>query len=118
MSTETAEIVGLVTLQFASGGLFDSQPVDDYTVHLVRCAKRGTPGPTLCMLDRFHPDSAGWSVGGGVTGPSIVHKPCPGCAVAAREQFPGLAVTGIGAKEMAGVLGVPWSHWNGGRFER
>lgn len=117
MSTETAETVGLVTLQFANGGLFDSKPVDDYAVHLVRCAaKGGTPGPTLCGIDRFHPQSAGWSVGGGLSGPGIVHKPCPGCAAAAREQFPGLKVTGLGAKEMSAVLSVPWSHWNGGRF--
>lgn len=116
-ATETAApVVGLVTLQFANGGLFDSQPVDDYAVHLVRFTAKGTPGPTLCLLDRFHPKSAGWSVGGGISGPGIVHKPCPGCADAARDQFPGLAVTGLGAREMSEVLGVPWSNWNGGRF--
>ena len=112
MSHETAEIVGLVTLQFHTGGLLDGEPVDGYEVHLVRCkAKGGTPGPTLCGIDRFHPDSAGWSVGGGISGPGIVHKPCPGCADAARAQFPGLEVTGLGAEEMAAVLGVPWSRW-------
>jgi hypothetical protein len=108
------EIVALCTLQFASGGLFDARPVDDYAVHLVRQTRRGTPGPTLCGLDRFHPDSAGWSVGGGLSGPDIVHKPCPGCAGAARAEFPGLPVSGLGAKEMAAVLGVPWRHWGGG----
>ena len=114
----TAPVIGLVTLQFLSGGLFDGKPVDGYAVHLIRSTKRGTPGPTLCMIDRFHPRSAGWSVGGGVSGPGIVHKPCPGCTEAARDQFPGLAITGIGAEEMAAALGVPWSHWNGGRFSR
>lgn len=118
MSAETAEIVGLVTLQFHTGGLLDGKPVDGYAVHLIRCAKRGTPGPTLCGIDRFHPDSAGWSVGGGYSGPSIVHKPCPGCAETARDQFPSLEVTGLGAKEMAEALGVPWSSWNGGQFKQ
>jgi len=112
----TAPVIGLMTLQFHTGGLLDGEPVDDYAVHLIRCTARGTPGPTLCGIDRFHPDSAGWSVGGGYAGPSIIHKPCPGCASAAREQFPSLAVTGLGAREMSDVLGVPWSHWNGGRF--
>src|SRR5581483_6975157 len=116
-ATETT-VIGLVTLQFASGGLFDSQQVDDYTVHLIRATGRGTPGPTLCGIDRFHPDSAGWSVGGGLSGPGIAHKPCPGCADVARGQFPGLEVTGLGAKEMAEVLAVPWSAWNGGQFKR
>lgn len=37
--TTTAEIVGLVTLQFISGGLFDDKPVDDYAVHLVRLTR-------------------------------------------------------------------------------
>jgi len=115
--TETT-VIGLVTLQFLSGGLFDGQPVDDYAVHLVRATAKGTPGPTLCGIDRFHPDSAGWSVGGGLSGPDIIHKPCPGCADTAREQFPALEVTGLGAKEVAGVLGVPWSRWNGCQFKQ
>lgn len=110
-------VVGLVTLQFASGGLFDAEPVDGRAVHLVMAAKTGTPGPTLCGIDRFHKDSAGWSVGGGISGPGIEHKPCQGCADAAREHFPGLEITGLGAKEMAEALGAPWSHWNGGKFK-
>jgi len=112
MSNTTTEtpVTGLVTLQF------DSRPVDGYAVHLIRCTVRGTPGPTLCGLDRFHPESAGWSAGGGVSGPGIRHVPCAGCADAARVQFPGLAVTGLGAREMAAVLGAEWSHWNGGQF--
>jgi hypothetical protein len=102
--------IGLSTLQFgreADGG---------YVVHLVRFTRRGTPGPTLCGIDRFAKDAPGWSVGGGTSGPAIVHTPCPGCAGTAREEFPGLKVTGLGAEQMAAVLGVPWSHWNGGRF--
>lgn len=101
-------VVALVTLQMSWGGLFDGRPADGYAVHLVRCsAGGGTPGPALCGIDRFAPDAPGWSVGGGIGGPSVTHKPCPGCADAAREQFPGLPVTGsVGGKEMAEFLGV------------
>jgi hypothetical protein len=101
-------IIALCTLQFSHGGLFDFGPAaDDYAVHLIRETRRGTPGPTLCGIDRFAKDSPGWSRGGGLSGPGIIHKPCPGCATAAREQFPGLPVTGsIGAREMAAELGV------------
>jgi hypothetical protein len=113
-----APVIGLVTLQFHTGGLLDGKPVDDYAVHLVKATAKGTPGPTLCGLDRFHPESAGWSVGGGYGGPGIDHKPCPGCAGEARTRFPGLEVTGLGAREMAEVLGVPWSHWNGCQFKQ
>jgi hypothetical protein len=96
----------LTTLQFANGGLFDFAPVD-YLIHLVRSTNRGTPWPTLCNIDRFAKDSPGWSRGGGVEGGSIVLKPCEGCAAAAREQFPGLPISGsIGGKQMAAHLGV------------
>jgi hypothetical protein len=104
-------VTGLVTLQFG-------RPADGCAVHLVRWAERGTPGPTLCGIDRFAKDGPGWSVGGGVSGPGIIHTPCPGCAETARAEFSGLEITGLGAREMAEVLGVPWSHWNGGRFGR
>lgn len=102
------EITALRTLQFSWGGLFDGRPADDYAVHLVRQKRGGgTPGPALCGIDRFAGDAPGWSVGGGLTGPGIIHKPCPGCAGAAREQFPGLPVAGsVGAREMAAELGV------------
>jgi hypothetical protein len=116
MPETSVAVTGLVTLQFSWGGLFDSRPADGYAVHLVRCTDRGTPGPTLCGIDRFHSGTPGWSVGGGLSGPDIVHTPCPGCTEAAREQFPGLAVTGLGAREVAALLGAEWSHWNGGQF--
>ncbi len=115
--TDRHPVVGLVTLQFIDGGLFDGKPVDDYTVHLITATGRGTPGPTLCGIDRFQEGSAGWSAGGGISGTGITHKPCPGCADEARDGFSGLEVTGLGAQEMAGVLGAPWSHWNGGKFK-
>lgn len=101
------EIIALCTLQFSWGGLLDFQPADGYAVHLVRQTRTGTPGPTLCGIDRFATDGPGWSRGGGISGPNITHKPCPGCASTAREQFPGLPVTGsVGAREMAAELGV------------
>jgi hypothetical protein len=104
---DVANTIALRTLQFSSGGLFDGKPVDDYAVHLVRQWVHGTPGPTLCGIDRFAEGSAGWSVGGGISGPGIVHKPCPGCAAEARSGFPGLPISGIlGAAEMATELGV------------
>jgi hypothetical protein len=105
MADDTA---ALCTLQFSWGGLVTARPADDYAVHLVRqTAARGTPGPTLCGIDRFAEDAPGWSVGGGFTGRDITHKPCPGCASAAREQFPGLPIAGsVGAREMAAELGV------------
>jgi len=107
--TTDDQVTSLRTLQFSWGGLFDWGPAaDGYAVHLVRQnAYGGTPGPTLCGIDRLAKDGPGWSVGGGISGPDIVHRPCPGCATAAREQFPGLPVTGsIGAREIAAELGV------------
>lgn len=100
-------ITALCTLQFAPGGMVGGRPVGGYQVHLVRQTSRGTPGPTLCGIDRFADPTPGWSVGGGISGPDITHTPCPGCAAAAREQFPGLPVVGIvGVREMAAELGV------------
>lgn len=99
------KVTSLVTLQFHTGGLFDSRPVDNYTVHLVRSTDRGTPGPTLCGIDRFAPDGAGWSIGGGTTGPGIKHRPCDGCVKTAQSEFPDLPVRGsIGAREIKDAL--------------
>ena len=94
----TAELdeatVGLVTLQFHVGGLFDCEPVDD-VAHLVRSADRGTPGPTLCGIDRFAKGSAGWSVGGGVQHLNRAPDPCRQCDEYRREHFPGLPIGGM-----------------------
>lgn len=107
-TTKPDTITSLATLQFGAGGLLNTKPVDGYAVHLVRRkADGGTPGPTLCDIDRFAPGSAGWSVGGGVSGPGVEHVPCSGCAEAARTEFPGLRVYGLGAaRQMADELGV------------
>lgn len=82
-------VVGYTTLQFHVGGLL-GEPTDR-RVHLVRRTERGTPGPTLCGIDRFAKDSAGWSVGGGY---SSVTEPCPGCD-AARVR--GASIDGMAA---------------------
>ena len=107
-TTPDQTVAGLATLQFGP------RSVDGYQVHLVRSRKRehggGTPGPTLCGIDRSGPN-VGWSVGGGVSGPDITHTPCPGCSQAARQLFPGLPVWGLGAERVAAELGVP-SHWH------
>jgi len=57
--------------------------------HLVRVVGRGTPGPTVCGLTRFDDldgstvvrpaDLPGWSMGGGVFGPKVTQRKCPGC---------------------------------------
>lgn len=102
------DVIALMTLQFHSGGLFDGEGVDGFRVHLVRATQAGTPGGTLCGIDRFHESTPGWSVGGGVSGPGIEHKPCPGCAVTADEEFPGLPIHGsVGARQMREALGRP-----------
>jgi hypothetical protein len=57
------------------------------TNHLVRLVNGRTPGRTvLCGLTRFDSapgahdaDLPGWSMGGGVYGPSVEQRPCPGC---------------------------------------
>ena len=89
-----ADVVGLVTLQFHTGGLFDGEPVDD-TAHLVRAAKHGTPGPTLCGIDRFAKDSPGWSVGGGIRRHGHWPMPCIPCDEVRERDYPDLPITGM-----------------------
>jgi hypothetical protein len=89
-----APVIGLVTLQFLSGGLFDGKPVDDYAVHLITATTKGTPGPTLCGLDRFHKDSTG----------------CPGRSVQAPRSHRVCKVFGVTSSSV--VTCVPRS---GGR---
>ncbi len=93
MTTEARPITGLSTLQWSWGGLFNGRPVMD--ICLVRSTDRGTPGPTLCGLDRFARDSPGWSVGGGVTGPGIVNERCADCEAVRRAEFPTLPIGGM-----------------------
>jgi len=102
---EELPTVGLVTLQTSWGGLFDARPtVDNYAVHLIRVTERGTPGPTLCGIDRFADDAPGWSVGGGVSGDSVAHTPCRGCADAARRDFRDLPIRGLGSPQIVACI--------------
>jgi hypothetical protein len=103
-------VVALSTLQFAWGGLVDAQPADEL-VHLVRVANPGTPGPTLCSIDRFATGSPGWSVGGGITGPNRTLTPCRGCLAVAGRDYPNLPIEGsVGAAEIRAALQHE-SHW-------
>jgi hypothetical protein len=96
---EDEGITSLATLQFHTGGLFDARPVDDLLVHLVRSRENGgTPGPTLCGIRRFAPESAGWSVRGGITPKGHVFVACEGCARSRAENFPTLSVSGLGSE--------------------
>ena len=62
----TAEMIdGYATLQFSVGGLFDGRTIGQ-PIHLVRRVDHGTPGPTLCGIDRFAKGGPGWSVRGGI----------------------------------------------------
>lgn len=116
-ATITRTVTALCTLQFGSSlyaALFDDgrRRID---VHLVRSTAAGTPGPTLCGVDRFAPDAPGWTFGG-VSGPGYLHVPCLGCLAAAHTQFHGLKIHGLGADAFR-VLQVPalsirppWAH--------
>ncbi|WAB09167.1 hypothetical protein SEA_EESA_57 [Arthrobacter phage Eesa] len=101
-------IVALATLQFSRGGLFDSRPLPE--IHLVRMAAgAGTPGPTLCGIDRFAKDAPGWSVGGGVSGAGIEAVPCPGCEKVAFEKYAAAPVWGSSFKGLFKRHGdAPW----------
>lgn len=52
---------GYACCRFASGGLIGARPIGN-TTHLVRATGTGTPGPTLCGIDRFAKDTPGWSI--------------------------------------------------------
>lgn len=54
-----------------------------------------TSGPTLCGLTRFGKDAdlTGWSMGGGVSGPTIEQAPCETCWAAATSTTSSPEVT-------------------------
>lgn len=56
--------------------LFESGP--SLIVHLAGPGKTGGTGPCICGFDRFDP-KIGFSVGGGVSGPSTLHEVCADC---------------------------------------
>lgn len=102
-TTEASTVVGLRTLQFARGGLFDAEPTEN-EIHLVRATRLGTPGPCLCGRPRFPLDKGpGWSVGGGVmpVGWETRFRPCAGCARVSTAEFNGLPISGCFAKLFA-----------------
>lgn len=86
------KVIYLSTCQFAWGGLFDSVPADEH-LHLVRATLSGTPGRTLCDIDRFAADGPGFNMGGGVSKHHQVHTICPACVEVAHRDFPGLPVS-------------------------
>lgn len=80
-------VVALASLQFTSGGLFDGKSADK-RIHLVRKTdNEGTPGGTLCGIDRFVKGGPGWSVGGGISGPGVEVMACPGCEAVAERDY-------------------------------
>ena len=80
----TQEVIGYSTLQFHWGGLFDSVTTDNL-IHLVRRIKHGTPGRTLCGINRFAAGAPGFSVGGGL---STVTKACAVCNQVREGDLP------------------------------
>jgi hypothetical protein len=93
-----ANITSLVTCQFSRD---KAGPMSDTWVHAVRSRGRapgvlpGTPGPTLCGIPRFGPDSTGWSLGGGSWSPRKTYHGCYQCGKVARAEFPGRRITGL-----------------------
>lgn len=72
-----AELVTVeCSLPGASYTLFESGPTLD--LHLAGPTIRGGTGAILCGFDRFAP-GIGFSVGGGVRSPGIVHNVCESC---------------------------------------
>lgn len=94
------EVIGYETLQFHRGGFFDGHPTEKI-IHLVRRAKSGTPGPTLCGRARFTHSADpfdgfiraaytgdGWSVGGGIQEVHVEYEACPACGRVANAALP------------------------------
>lgn len=100
------QIVALSTCQFTWGGLFDSRPAD-HRIHLVRYARPGgTPGPTLCGIDRFAEGVPGFSMGGGVSDSAAT--PCVNCEAVADLDYPGLPVRSGSWEHLFEREASPW----------
>lgn len=101
-------VTALMTLQFRGNKFQAGKFLTTEIVHAVRWREGrpgrlpGTPGPTLCGLDRFGPTTPAWSVGGGLLVDGA--RGCYLCQRVAREQFAGMAIHGslALAQEFAG----------------
>lgn len=99
-----ADITGLTTLQFQGERKRAGAPFSLLTVHAVRSRQArpglagGTPGPTLCDINRFSRsgETPVWSVGGGVMGGELDGKfrGCYLCIRVAAEDLPGVPISG------------------------
>jgi hypothetical protein len=83
----------LTTIECAAPGeaftLFESGP--NLTLHLAGPGETGGTGPILCGFDRFAKDedghyAIGFSVGGGTSGPGVVHRVCGECQMLAGNR--------------------------------
>lgn len=93
-----AGVTSLVTLQFGGAQrVGDRHPHSPLVIHAVRTRRdvAGGVGPTLCDINRFSPDTPGWSIGGGHDGPTMKFRACYRCAGVARRDFPGLTIYGM-----------------------
>lgn len=78
--------MSLTTIECSKPGaaytLFESGP--NLIVHLAGPGKTGGTGPCICGFDRHARDEngrtiVGFSVGGGTTGPDVIHEVCSEC---------------------------------------
>ncbi|WNM72845.1 hypothetical protein SEA_REDFOX_58 [Arthrobacter phage RedFox] len=102
-------VKALATVQMLAGG----GKVRDHRVHLVRMTDQGTPGDTLCGIERFGPSGAGWSVGGGVKGPAVERSACSGCVDVAGRFYAAAPVWGSTHADLFPRMArAPWSVTN------
>lgn len=88
---QTVEHTSLTTTAywtFASGGLVDGKPVDGRSHLIARQANGGTPGPTLCGIDRFAKGGPGGGRHPTSRNPFGVQAPvCPTCVDELRSRI-------------------------------
>ena len=73
---------------FSSGGLLDSKPVDGLSHLIAHRPGGGTPGPTLCGIDRFAKGGAGGGFHPTSSNIFGVEAPvCPTCVDALRARI-------------------------------
>ena len=74
---------------FSWGGLMDGRSTDKQA-HIVRATKHGTPGPTLCGIDRFAKHGPGGGYHESATQPPLSDSPhvvCGSCVDVARTSL-------------------------------